>query len=270
MDIRIIQCHAYQEKERFVQKSNFILLSLVVSGAEYMNVLAPDGSPAGSAGNLSMVLVPPGFQLDFAFNAKRENYTALFSLDALAWNPVSRKIELRQRDRMLELDPVVSVPFERMKQLKEQFERLSVQCQSAIPADNVIAELFLTGILAEYAEIFHRCSGQDVPVLVRQLKEAIDSDSSFRISLTEIMADFPFTEYHLRKLFRKYYQTHPEEYRAMLRLKRIQELMQNPALSLKEIADAVGMNHVTHLNLFIRKRCGLTPAQLRSSLQVQK
>ena len=117
MDIRVIQCHAYQEKERFVQKSNFILLSLVVSGAEYMNVLAPDGSPAGSAGNLSMVLVPPGFQLDFAFNAKRENYTALFSLDALAWNPVSRKIELRQRDRMLELEPVVSVPFERMNQL---------------------------------------------------------------------------------------------------------------------------------------------------------
>ena len=85
--------------------------------------------------------------------------------------------------------------------------------------------------------------------------------------MKEIMADFPYTEFHLRKLFRKYYQTHPVEYRARLRLKRIQELMLDPRLSLKEIADAVGMNHVTHLNLFIRKRCGLTPVQMRRSLR---
>lgn len=267
MNIQIIQCLAYREKERFVQKSNFILLCLIVSGVEYMNILAPDGSPAGSAGNLSMVLIPPEFQLDFAFNAKRENYTAVFCLDALNWNPVSRKIELRKKDQKIELEPVVSVPFERMKQLKDQFERLSVQCQSAIPADNVIAELLLAGVLAEYAEIFRRDSGQDVPELVGHLKNAIDADTGFRFSMKEIMADFPFTEYHLRKLFRKYYQTHPEEYRSRLRLKRIQELMLDPGLSLKEIADAVGMKHITHLNLFIRKRCGLTPKQLRENLR---
>jgi AraC-like DNA-binding protein len=267
MELRIMSGRAYRTKERYVQVSRTTLLSLVVSGVEHMNILTPDGAPAGSADNLSMILLPPGFQLDFEFNAQRENYTALFHLDSLNWNPVSRKIELKQRDQTIELGPVAAVPHDRIKQLKEQFERICRLAASTIPADNGIAELLLTGVLAEYAEIFRRNSDQDVPVLVGQLKNAIDADTVFRFSMKEIMADFPFTEYHLRKLFRKYYQTHPEEYRARLRLKRIQELMLDPRLTLKEIADAVGMNHVTHLNLFIRKRCGLTPNQLRRSLR---
>ena len=262
-----MSCRAYREKQQYVQKNQYILLSLNVSGVERMNILMPDGTPAGNAGNLSMILIPPEFQLDFAFNGKRENYAALFCLDSLTWNAVSRKIELKQQNQIIELGPYVPVPPNRMNQLKEQFERVCVLSQSAIPADNAIAELLLTGILAEYAGIFRRDSGQDVPVPVGQLKNAIDADTGFRRTMKEIMADFPFTEYHLRKLFRKYYQTHPEEYRARLRLKRIQELMLDPSLSLKEIADAVGMNHVTHLNLFIRKRCGPTPVQMRRSLR---
>lgn len=139
--------------------------------------------------------------------------------------------------------------------------------ESAIPADNSIVELLLTCILAEYAEIFRRDSGLDVPLLVRQLKNAIDSDTGFLRTMKEIMADFPFTEFHLKKLFRKYYQTHPAEYRACLHMKRIQELMMDSNISFKEIADAVGMNHATHLNLFILKLFALTPVQLRNSLR---
>ncbi len=267
MDLRIMNCRAYREKQQYVQKIQCVLLSLIVSGVEHMNILMPDGTPAGSVGNLSMILIPPGFQLEFEFNAQRENYTALFHLDSPTWNPVSRKIEFRQRDQIIELAPSVPVPPDRMNQLKEQFERVCVLSQSAIPADNALAELFLTGILAEYAEIFRRDSGQDVPVPVEQLKKAIDADTGFRRTMKEIMADFPYTEFHLRKLFRKYYQTHPVEYRARLRLNRIQKLMLDPKLPLKEIADAVGMKHITHLNLFIRKRCGLTPKQLRDNLR---
>ena len=267
MELRIITCREYREKQQYVQKTQSVLLSLNVSGVEHMNILTPDGTPAGSVGNFSMVLIPPEFQLDFAFNGKRENYAALFCLDSLTWNAVSRIIELKQQNQIIELGPSVPVPPDRMNQLKEQFERVCVLSQSAIPADNGLAELFLTGILAEYAEIFRRDSGQEVPVPVEQLKNAIDADTGFRRTMKEIMADFPYTEFHLRKLFRKYYQTHPVEYRARLRLKRIQKLMLDPRLSLKEIADAVGMKHITHLNLFIRKRCGLTPKQLRDNLR---
>ena len=267
MDLRIISCRAYRAEQRYVQKNQCVLLSLNVSGVERMDILTPDGASAGSAGNFSMILIPPEFQLDFAFNGKRENYAALFYLDELTWNAVSRKIELKQQNQTIELGPSVPVPLDRVNQLKEQFERVCMLSQSAIPADNAIAELLLTGLLAEYAEIFRRDSGQDVPAPVEQLKKAIDADTGFLRTMKEIMADFPYTEFHLRKLFRKYYQTHPMEYRARLRLNRIQKLMLDPRLSLKEIADAAGMKHITHLNLFIRKRCGLTPKQLRDNLR---
>lgn len=94
-----MSCRVYREKQRYIQKSNSILLSLLVSGVEHMNIRAPDGSAAGMADNLSMILIPPGFQLDFEFNTQRENYTALFHMDSLKWNLLSRKIELKQRNQ---------------------------------------------------------------------------------------------------------------------------------------------------------------------------
>ena len=200
-----MSCRAYRDKQRHVQKNDCVLLSLIVSGVEYMNISAPDGLPVDTADNLSMILIPPDFRLDFAFNSKRENYAALFRLDELKWDSVSRKIELQMRNQEVELGPVVSVPLNRLNRLKEQFEDVCSLSKSGIPADNGIAELLLTGILAEYAEFFRKNSGQDIPLPVRQLKNAIDSDVGFRHSVKEIMADFPFSEFHLRNLFQKYY-----------------------------------------------------------------
>ena len=41
------------------------------------------------------------------------------------------------------------------------------------------------------------------------------------------------------------------------------ELIDQNELSLKEIADAVGMRNVTHLYAFVRERCQVTPGELQ-------
>ena len=86
--------------------------------------------------------------------------------------------------------------------------------------------------------------------------------------LKELMYDLPVTEIHLRRLFQKYYHTTPANYRLKLRLAKIQTLLSETDLSFKEIADAVGMNHVTHLYLFLKRHCGMTPAELRKNLRM--
>ena len=54
MELRIMSCRAYREKQQYVQKNQYILLSLNVSGVEHMDIMTPDGTPAGSAGNFYM------------------------------------------------------------------------------------------------------------------------------------------------------------------------------------------------------------------------
>lgn len=90
----------------------------------------------------------------------------------------------------------------------------------------------------------------------------IDRDSCFRKTLAELSREAQCSAGHIRKLFVKQYLIEPGEYRARLRLRRIMHYIEQTDLSLKEIADQVGMKHVTHLHLFLRERCGTTPRML--------
>ena len=260
-----MSCQCYRHRQQYNQKTNCTLIGLIVSGLESMTIMTPDNTPVADVSNLSMILIPPGFRVDFSFNARRENYAALCRLDALSWDPASRKIELTLDEQKLAVPPVILLSPDRLEPIREQFRRAGNLTASGFPMDSKIAELVLTSILAEFAVNSPR-SQTDIHPLAEQLKKAIDADIGFSLSLSGIMADLHRTETHLRRLFVRYYHTHPAEYRARLRFNRIVELLSDPSLSLKEIADIVGMKHVTHLHLFVRKRCGLTPVQLRTSL----
>ena len=267
MKIRITSCLRYTHRQTYVQKADPGLVGLIISGLDHMAIYAPDGTVAGSASNLSLFLAPQGFRLDFSFNARRDNYGALCQIDALDWNPETREIELDLEGRKIGILPVVRVPFDRAMRLSEEFQRICTLSSSALESDARISELLLGAVLAEFAERSKQAAEKAIPLAAEQLKKAIDADIHFQHSLKEIMADFSYTEVHLRRLFLRSYQTHPAEYRARLRFRRIQELLSDPEKTLKEIAELAGMNHVTHLHEFIRKRCGLTPAQLRSHLR---
>ena len=95
-----------------------------------------------------------------------------------------------------------------------------------------------------------------------KFKNMIDRDSCFRKTLAELSRETQCSAGHIRKLFVKQYLIEPGEYRARLRLRRIMHYIEQTDLSLKEIADQVGMKHVTHLHLFLRERCGTTPRML--------
>lgn len=262
-----MSCCRYTQRQTYVQETDTGVVGLIISGLNYMNVYAPDGSLAGSASNLSLFLALPGFRLDFAFNARRDNYGALCQIDSLNWNPETRETELNLEGRKISISPVVQVSFDRALRLSEFFQRICTLSSSALESDARISELLLGAILAEFAERSKQAAEKSIPSPAEQLKKAIDEDIHFQHSLKEIMADFAYTDVHLRRIFLRSYQTHPAEYRARLRFKRIQELLSNPKWTLKEIAELVGMNHVTHLHEFIRKRCGLTPVQLRNHLR---
>lgn len=266
MEIKCLCCRHYTHPQVFFQQADDFFLGMNVSGVERMEFLAPDKTFAGKADNSCLWLVPAGFFIDFSFDSRRENYAFRCTFEGISWNPVNRKIEISLDGHLLEIPPAIPVPPGRKEMLQDIFRRCTELCRTAIPGNMEICKLLMMSVIAEFAEYSRHSVEEKVPRVLLKLKKAIESDTDFSLTLAEIMADFDMTPYHLRRLFLRFYRTTPAEYRAGLRFARIQELMQMPDMNFKELASAVGMNHVSHLHLFIKKRCGMTPSQLRRSL----
>ena len=67
----------------------------------------------------------------------------------------------------------------------------------------------------------------------------------------------------LLRIFRKKMNISPSEYLSMLRLQRALSLLQNPRLSLSEIAEQSGFRDSNYFCRFIRKNTGKRPSQWR-------
>ena len=268
MNISITHAELYTKPEKFSQTTSCVFLGLILSGLEFMKIYAPDGTLAADVQGQSFILIPPDFHVDFQFDKQRKNYMILMQFDNLKWNGQSRMIELEFESGKIDLPAVIPVPSVRKEQIQEMFQRIIHLNKSALPAKIKAAEMLVFSIIAEILEQTAFDQTQIVPESLIKLKDRIDSDTEFQKSLSELMYDLPVTEIHLRRLFQKYYHTTPANYRLKLRLAKIQTLLSETDLSFKEIADAVGMNHVTHLYLFLKRHCGMTPAELRKNLRM--
>ena len=268
MRIKITSAGIFTRKQSFCQTTQCVFLGMVVSGLEKMNISFPDGQDAGKITENSLFLLPKGFTIDFAFNENRENYVIVCQIDNLHWNPQTTSNELFLDDFCLAIPRMITLNEENSALMRKIFRQVTELTASALPADAKAGELLAQSILSEFV----RHSSDSLPGKIHPaasgMKQAIDGDVNFTYSLNKIMADFPFSPVRLRRLFHQAYHTTPAEYRARKRFSKIQELMSDARLSLKEIADAAGMNNVTHLNSFVKKQCGLTPAQLRKNIKL--
>lgn len=267
MQLDIIGSSLYTSPQIYSQTTECAYIGLLVSGLEYMRIYSPDKKLVANAGNLSLLLLPKNFRLEFAFGVRRENYITLCQIPSLIWNPSIRKLELRHKNSSFELSPISRILPGRLEEFRQIFIRTAELVCSAIPASLFAAEQLMSSVIAEFITDMG-VGEQAVPAIVKSYKQRIDEDDCFRYSLAETADAVGFSPLHLRRLFTKHYRVGPSEYRARLRLKRIAGLFGDSNLSLKEIADAVGMKNVTHLHFFIKKRCGMTPSQLRRNLNI--
>lgn len=268
MNIDITTSDLYTEKQTRCQETWSVFLGLIVSGVNYMDFYASGRELIGNASNMSLFLLPPGFMIDFAFDERRVNYVTLCWIDGLRWNSRKMTMELADRDQCIELPVTVPVTPVQLEYLTDIFRRTAELTKSATPADRKAAEFLMLSVLAEFIKHSGEKKQESAPEKLESFKKAIENDINFERDLEEIMADFDYSSMHLRRLFLRYYQTNPSEYRAILRFARIRELLLKTDLSFKEIADAVGMNNVTHLHSFVKKRSGMTPKQLRKNLRI--
>ena len=265
MQLTLIHSGRYTARQRHSQFVETVFIAMSVSGLEYGRVCSPTGRLLFEDCGDSLFLVPAGCRLDFSFTGERENFVIGCRIPELLWQPENLFFELPHRNGRLRLP--LRLPPDRKKcwALRDHFLRIIDLEKSALPTRRFAAEQLARALLAEFAAGTAPATGS-APGLAEQLKQAIDLDIAFRATWTQLCRNLGHSPGYSRRIFELAFGITPGAYRAGKRLNRITDLLSRTELSPKEIAEAVGMNHVTHLNAFVKKHCGIPPGQLRRQL----
>ncbi len=94
---------------------------------------------------------------------------------------------------------------------------------------------------------------------LRRAIEFIHAHLSRNVTLAEIAAVEHLSQFHFQRLFKQVYGVSPHQYIIEQRVRRAQELLRNPRLTVNEVALAVGFNNHSHLIRHFKRLTGATP-----------
>lgn len=100
----------------------------------------------------------------------------------------------------------------------------------------------------------------------KTLKEIIDHFNkpfALKMSVSDIIARTGYNPSYVSRLFKKYTGDNISEYLKNLRLKHVAYYLKTTDLSLREIADIVGIESLSYLNSIFKKKYGVPPIQYR-------
>lgn len=83
------------------------------------------------------------------------------------------------------------------------------------------------------------------------------------VSLEDLAAFAGFSKYHFSRIFKAYYQTSLPEYITSVRISKAKELLENPDLSIMDVAFQSGFLSLSSFNRTFKQRNNCTPSQFR-------
>ena len=267
--LQLLHAGRYDYEQTSTQITHATFLSLTVSGLEKSVTYMPCGKIFFQGGNEQMQITPPRCRNHFSFSRKRENFVLICDIPNLELDENSGMLQLDQPPTPLRFGPTMILDHTMTMHYRTVFERIIRLKESPVPANIFMAEKLTEMLLGEIicATIPDEAAvafAQSPPA--EKLKALLDKDHTFSESLTDLSRKIGCSHAHARREFVKRFGIDPNEYRQRRTLERIYLLLQDPEMTLKEIAGEVGMKNVTHLYAFIRKRCNMTPGELLKKL----
>lgn len=267
MKIEFFYAGCYTRLEQVIQPLKSFMLSLIVSGFEYMKFYDSSKrllkSPVQIEADIPcLLLIPPGITLDFSTGRKRENWVAMLELPEVRFEENS----LESSYNSVPLQPVMKLEPRQVYAMRELFSAVVVNIASGQPGGREKAKLQLGALIAELI------AAPDTQAVrssrAEAMKNAIDADTSFRCTVREHNERLGYCSLpYMRKLFFQEYGILPGKYRNTRRMNRIMELLAQTDFSLKMIADEVGMKNLTHLYAFLRNEQNLSPKELMEQIR---
>ena len=254
--LRIHHVGVYRHTQRFVQTAEHVFLSLTVSGCIHWRI--PGAECNSRTGPYFSVLLA-GDVTDFEYGPERENWVIQLDTPELIADPHhSGHVLLRHKETWVEFPRIARVDRPLVDGWVAEMTRIR-ECHAApLPIMQLRAELGVLGILR-----FMLDSRMDIPKRspAQILRARIDQDTAMAHSLNELSRAVGYSPDYLRKLFVREYHVSPQHYRNQRRLAVVMDQIANSRLSIKQIADAAGFRHQSHLSSAFREAYGMAPRE---------
>ncbi len=266
MRITIQDINCFTRSERYVQTLINESMLFCVSGLEFMDISFPDAKSilhTTTTDTPFIAIIPRGTTLDFSFGKKRENWMMFCKMHNIRYCAEKNTVEVDSEYGCLQFPLLKKIPSERCNHFRNIFQNIYALRQSGLPADLLASDSAACALFGEFfALTLPTAKGAEAPE-IELLMTAIRQDKTFEIPLYKLYRQQGRSPNYLRKCFIRKFQFSPEDYRLRLKMDTILRLIDENKYSLKEIAAAVGMHNVTHLNSFVSSRYGISPGQLQ-------
>ena len=262
----LISAAVYTKVELLKQTFHTPHICLYVSGLKWRRTYDSAGNLLYEADHTTppcLRLAAPGFKTDLEYGTDRENWIVMMKFDSLQYDPETRRFLLDHRGTRLPLPHMIELNETEVPALRKRFRTIAEYFASAIPKKICDAEIMTLGLLRRFLEN-EECSPNDT---VEKFRIALDQDEQWKKTLDEHCHDLGIGRNTMRRAFCARYKISPGEYRTARRLQKINALFAESDLSIKEVAFAVGMKNVTHLNSLLRAHYGKTPSGLCRELR---
>jgi AraC-like DNA-binding protein len=250
----------YQHTERSLAQMHCPLISLLVSGMEFLRLVMPDGREKGFPEEVcpSFFVAMPGTRVSFVGSQGRENWVVAFQSEDIRYSSDRGTVELRDRAQWVPLPTLAPIPREWVPGWQVELRQMREMLLNPIPRNLLRARLGFMNILRCIIDL----EADVVPLSpAARLKSLIDDDRHLSRTISELSRSCGYSRDYLRLLFQRDYGITPHAYGHQLRMARVMELIANSTLSVKQIANQTGFSHVAHLCGTFRREFGITPGQ---------
>lgn len=200
----------------------------------------------------------PGTRIEFEFGTNRENWVIQTHFKPLEYDPATKITSLNYNGTKLPVPRAIDVDETEVITLRNTFRTIMEYFESALPQNILAAEIMTLDLFRRFLEKTDIRKDD----IVERFRKNLDLDEQWKKNLDQHCRSLGVCRDTMRKAFIERYKIAPGEYRMRKRLQRIMHLFMHSQLTLKEIAFAVGMKNVTHLNGFLKAYYGKTPSQL--------
>ena len=156
-------------------------------------------------------------------------------------------------------------------ELISDFEEILLLCREQSPGFQIRLGALVLQLLSHIHAIEQKQkTGDQDSEAVRKARKIMQTKLDSDLDMKELAAELGMNYTYLLEAFRKYTGLTPYQYFLQLRIHHAKTLLQDPSLSIKEVAWKLRFENQYYFSRLFRKKTGLSPSEWRTALKLNR
>ncbi|MHC4873265.1 MAG: helix-turn-helix domain-containing protein [Planctomycetota bacterium] len=204
------------------------------------------------------ILSPAGTPYEIQLGPGRENWVIILDDIKFLKTDIEGFTDLKSDKGLIRLPEIIEVPEESVPGWRLEMQKMQ-QCMQSPTRQNL--DRAKLGVFSIFKYMLDSVDAEAASCPAERLKRFIDADTGFNSSIIQLSKRCGYSSDHLRILFAEKYHMSPNEYRNSRRVALAMDLINNTALSVKEISAKLGFEYVPAFSTMFKRLTGTTPRE---------